>query len=507
MPAVFLDRDGTIIEDRGYLRSPAEVECFSDTVESLRLLQRVFKLFIVTNQPGIAERAIKPADVAAVHDFILEHLARFGIRIERIYCCPHRRSDGCRCIKPKPHYLRRAAREHGIDLKKSFVIGDHPHDVEFARNGGVTGIYVLTGHGARHRAELPSDALVAAGIQEATAMILAIAEQRVRRETLETQLAQAAQVLRQGGVVAVPTETVYGLAANALDAQAVARVFEIKRRPRFDPLIVHVADAEQARTVTADFPPAAEELARRFWPGPLTMVLPRSRGIPEIVTSGLPTVAVRVPDHPVALALIRQAGVPLAAPSANPFGRVSPTTARHVRDQLAHEVDFVLDGGPCRIGIESTIISLTGTKPVLLRTGGLSVEEVEEVIGPVERPLPDPDRPTAPGQLQRHYSPRTPLVLLGRDVPPADKVRAGLLSFRLPSSTEGFEAVEVLSPEGDLREAAAGLFAALHRLDAQGLDVILAEPVPHVGLGLAINDRLRRAAHTSPVGGASRDPA
>jgi len=491
--AVFLDRDGTLIEDRGHLRSPSQVAFFPDTIAALQSLGQSFRLFIVTHQPGIAEGTIQAAEVAQVNDHVVRHLARAGICIERVYCCPHRRSDDCECIKPKVYHVCMAAREFGIDLSKSFVIGDHPHDVELARNAGATGIYVLTGHGTKHRQELPAGALVASGIGEAAALILEKSGCAKRRLRPSSQTKKAAVILTKGGVVAFPTETVYGLGANAFDAAAVARIFEIKGRPRFDPLIVHICALQQAKSLVADFPLKARALARRFWPGPLTLVLPKTERVPDIVTAGLPTVAIRMPDHPLALALIRQTDAPLAAPSANPFGRVSPTTAEHVREQLGREVDMVLDGGPCRVGIESTILSLVDGKPMLLRAGGVAVEDIEAVVGPVLRPHSDPDRPVAPGQLARHYAPRTPLVLCTDDAP-TDGRRIGLLSFQEPPTTLGFTAVEVLSPGGSLREAAANLFAALHRLDSLGLDLIIAEAVPDTGLGLAINDRLGRAS-------------
>lgn len=314
-------------------------------------------------------------------------------------------------------------------------------------------------------------------------------------------LREAAVILRNGGTVAFPTETVYGLGASALDPHAVARIFEIKQRPRFDPLIVHVSSVAQGRQVARAWPDAARALTRRFWPGPLTLVLPKAEAVPDIVTAGLSTVALRMPAHPLALALIAEAGVPIAAPSANRFGSLSPTTSEHVRMQLGEAVDLVLDGGPCRVGIESTVVALSGG-PLLLRAGGTPVEEIEDVIGPVQRPGTDPERPASPGQSARHYASRTPLILcedwLEREElrDRGDSTRSGLLTLRPPRTEGPFEAVEVLSASGDLPEAAANLFAALYRLDALGLDRIVAVKVPDVGLGLAINDRLRRAAHT-----------
>lgn len=325
---------------------------------------------------------------------------------------------------------------------------------------------------------------------------LVVMEKRLSQhgeDILSEDIERAVAILKGGGVVAFPTETVYGLGASALDPVAVARIFEIKGRPRFDPLIVHVAAQEQVQDLVTELPKPAQALMRCFWPGPLTLVLPKSELVPDIVTAGLPTVAIRMPDHPVALALIRKLGVPIAAPSANLFGRVSPTTAEHVRQQLGTRVDLILDGGRCPIGVESTIVSVLDDTVTLLRPGGTPLEEIESVVGPVQRRIRASATPLAPGQLPHHYAPRTPLVLRGENLPET-ALRRGLLSFTVPTSTEGFVAVEVLSRTGNLREAAANLFAALHRLDALQLDVIVAELVPEVGLGLAINDRLRRAA-------------
>lgn len=310
-------------------------------------------------------------------------------------------------------------------------------------------------------------------------------------------VARGADIISTGGVVAFPTETVYGLGADAYNPEAVARVFEIKGRPRFDPLIVHVGDLETAKHIAAEFPELAARLADRFWPGPLTFIVQKRPVIPGIVTAGMPTVAVRMPSHPSALELIRRAGVPIAAPSANPFGRISPTTAEHVRKQLGKAVDLVIDGGPCTVGVESTIISLAGEVPVLLRPGGTPAEEIEEITGPLTVPPRRGGPPEAPGRLDSHYAPRTPLYMKPGAPPLPKSARAGLLTFRTPLESEAFAAVEVLSNKGSLREAAANLFAAIHRLDAAGLDVIIAVPLPEEGLGRAVNDRLRRAAKKS----------
>jgi L-threonylcarbamoyladenylate synthase len=309
-------------------------------------------------------------------------------------------------------------------------------------------------------------------------------------------IAEAAAVLRGGGLVAFPTETVYGLGADAMNPRAVLRVFEVKARPHFDPLIVHLAEASDLPRVAATGDARVEALARRFWPGPLTLVLPRRSEVPDLVTAGLDTVGVRVPAHPAARALLLAAATPVAAPSANPFGYVSPTTATHVAELLGLAVDVVLDGGHCRIGVESTILSLATDPPTILRPGGVPREELERALGVALAVAGPAERPLAPGQLQKHYATRTPLRLLAGpagEVPPG-RGRVGVLLLSPREEARGYAAVEVLAPDGSLATAAAALFAALRHLDALGLDLIVAEPCPESGIGHAIMDRLRRAA-------------
>lgn len=307
-----------------------------------------------------------------------------------------------------------------------------------------------------------------------------------------TDIQRAAALLGQGQVVAIPTETVYGLAANALRADAVTKIFEVKNRPFFDPLIVHIASAGDVLRYATTFPAEARQLAARFWPGPLTMLLPRNASIPDIVTSGLPTVGLRCPRHNVLLQLLARLDFPLAAPSANPFGYVSPTTAAHVEAQLGHSIPYILDGGPCQVGIESTIIGFEDGVTIL-RPGGITREEIEQVIGPVRMADRTPQKLTAPGQLDSHYSPRKRLLLgeLPVLLHQFAHVPVSVLSFQ---NDYGVENQFVLSPSGDLHEAAKNLFAALRTLDENQSHLILAEPVPDVGLGHAINDRLRRAS-------------
>ncbi len=315
--------------------------------------------------------------------------------------------------------------------------------------------------------------------------------------TIGTDIERAADLIRRGGLVAFPTETVYGLAANALDPTSVARVFQAKQRPRFDPLIVHVADPSGIDRLVAALRDPATWLIDAFWPGPLTLVLPKSQAVCDLATAGLPTVAVRMPAHPMALELLARAELPLAAPSANLFGHVSPTTALHVADQLGDRIDYILDGGACSVGIESTVLDLTGNRPILLRPGGLALERIEALIGAVGRidqRVAAEGAQRSPGMLSRHYATRTKLYVVPAHEPLPETGRMGLLATRAEPRADRYVAVEVLSQTGDLVEAAANLFSAMRRLDALGLDAIVARPVPEAGLGLAINDRLRRAA-------------
>ncbi len=309
-----------------------------------------------------------------------------------------------------------------------------------------------------------------------------------------SDIQKAAQLIQEGGLVAFPTETVYGLGADALNPYAVAEIFEVKKRPQFDPLIVHVADMRQADILVQKFPDKALRLVEKFWPGPLTVVLPKSPLVPDIVTSSMPTVAIRVPHHPMALELIRESGRPIAAPSANLFGQVSPTTADHVRQSFGRKIGMILDGGPCQVGVESTVVSFVDQEPLLLRPGGAPLEEIQALIGPVRVAAKAAGQPLAPGQLESHYAPRTPLVLGGSLESLPKGKRIGWLALQAPADPSPFAALEVLSGHQDLREAAANLFAAMRRLDEKNLDVIWALPVPDQGLGRAINDRLSKAS-------------
>ncbi len=310
------------------------------------------------------------------------------------------------------------------------------------------------------------------------------------------EVRKAAEIIRRGGLVAFPTETVYGLGADAFNPIAVARVFEVKKRPYFDPLIVHIATLKDLDRLVTEIPSKAKILIERFWPGPLTLVLFKKDEVPDIVTSGLSTVAVRMPKHPMTLQLIQIAETPIVGPSANPFGYLSPTKAEDVQEQLGDQVDFILDGGPCEVGVESTIVSFAEEDPELLRAGGIPLEEIESLIGKVIIHASEGKKPLAPGMLPRHYAPRTPILLDWDEAHRKElrEKRIGLLAFKEPKDISNFSHIEILSQKGDLREAAANLFSAMRRLDRLGLDLILAEPVPEIGLGRAIMDRLRKAS-------------
>lgn len=314
---------------------------------------------------------------------------------------------------------------------------------------------------------------------------------------------EAAQVLRGGGLVAFPTETVYGLGAHALDPAAVERIYRAKGRPAYNPLIVHVAGVDAARALSSAWPAAADRLAERFWPGPLTLVVPKAPSIPDAVSAGLPTVGVRVPAHPVAHALLEAAGIPVAAPSANRSSHVSPTTAEHVRRSLGGRIDLILDGGPTPVGIESTVLSLAGAVPTVLRPGAISVDALREVLGEVRvgggEAGGEAARPS-PGMLDRHYAPSAEVRLFDPGAREAALAKAswaagearriGVIAFA-PASAP---ATRVIEMPGDARAYAARLYAALHELEAAGCEAIWIEQVPDTPAWAGVRDRLRRAA-------------
>jgi len=313
---------------------------------------------------------------------------------------------------------------------------------------------------------------------------------------ISSDINRAATILQEGGLVAIPTETVYGLAGNIFNESAIKKIFKTKQRPLFNPLIVHVKSREYVNEVAEYIPPKATQLADAFWPGPLTLVLKKKPIIPDLITAGKDTVALRMPDHPLTQKLLNVLDFPVAAPSANPFGRISPTKAEHVANYFADELEMVLDGGPCQSGIESTIIGFDGDNPILYRLGSISKEDIEAVVGPVESITKNDTTPDAPGMLSRHYAPTTPTVLSNNVLATVMKhqgKRIGVLFFKTLFTHDRIAVAQVLSPDGSEKEAASNLYAALHDLDKMNLDVIIAERLPDHGLGASINDRLLRA--------------
>jgi len=307
---------------------------------------------------------------------------------------------------------------------------------------------------------------------------------------------QASEFLTQGELVGIPTETVYGLAGNGFNAEAVAKIFEVKNRPSFDPLILHTDSIEKIAQFVAEMPAQAKQLAEAFWPGPLTLLLPKSDKVPDIVTSGLDAVAVRIPNHPFTLELLSKLDFPLAAPSANPFSYISPTTAQHVNQHLGDKIPYILDGGNCRVGIESTIVGFPEGKATVFRKGGLSIEAIEKVIGKVEVLAHSSSKPQAPGMLAKHYAPKIPLIIgnIPELLAQEKGKTVGVISFRESYLGADNPLQFTLSASGDYAEAAQNLFASLRKLDELQPDIILAELLPEQNLGIAINDRLRRAS-------------
>ena len=308
------------------------------------------------------------------------------------------------------------------------------------------------------------------------------------------EIDEAIRLLNDGEVIGIPTETVYGLAGNALNVDAVAKIFEVKNRPSFDPLIIHTHHIERFSEYVTIVDERVYALADKFMPGPLTLLLPRKDSIPDLVTSGLENVAIRIPQHPLTLELLGRLDFPLAAPSANPFGYISPTNASHVNNQLGDKIRYILDGGDCQVGIESTIVGFVDDEAVVYRKGGLSIEEIEGVVGKVNVIEHSSSNPLAPGMLKTHYAPKKRLILLNKsEAIDASVENIGYLGFQYYHPDIPVENQLLMSPNGDFREAAKNLFGYMRQLDAMKVDVIYTELLPEKDLGRAINDRIRRA--------------
>ncbi|MFN4930508.1 MAG: L-threonylcarbamoyladenylate synthase [Bacteroidota bacterium] len=314
---------------------------------------------------------------------------------------------------------------------------------------------------------------------------------------IDTNIAAAANLLNTGEVVAIPTETVYGLAGNAYNPKAVAKIFEAKNRPYFDPLIVHTFDLSEVYQMVTHIPEPLLKLAKKYWPGPLTLLLEKKDIIPDLVTSGLPTVGIRIPNQPQTLELLSKLKFPLAAPSANPFGYVSPTSAEHVFNQLHGKIPYILDGGKCNVGLESTIVGMYDEKVTIFRMGGLSLEEIEATVGKVNSHMTGGDNPAAPGMLSSHYAPHKSIIVgdIAENLNKYDTYKIGIISFKKTYIIPDSKYCCILSVTGNMNEAAQHLFSAMRYLDNSEVDLILAEVFPNEGLGRAINDRLQRAAY------------
>lgn len=305
----------------------------------------------------------------------------------------------------------------------------------------------------------------------------------------------AKKILEAGDIVAIPTETVYGLAGNAFDTRAVLKIFQVKERPSFDPLIVHTNSVDKIKDFVQEIPELANGLMKKCWPGPLTILFKKKAIVPDLVTSGSPFVAVRIPSHALTLKLLASLDFPLAAPSANPFGYVSPTTAEHVNDQLGNKIKYIINGGPSIVGIESTIVGFDGEEPIVYRLGGISIESLEKQVGKIKTILTSSSKPASPGMLSSHYAPAKSVIIgLNKALKTFQPEEVGYLSYMELSSSVPLENQVVLSETGSLEEAASNLFAGLRKLDASSVKVIATELLPEKGIGRAINDRLKRAS-------------
>lgn len=313
---------------------------------------------------------------------------------------------------------------------------------------------------------------------------------------ISSDISKAVNILNNEDVVAIPTETVYGLAGNIYSEKAIRKIFKVKQRPLFNPLIVHLHSIDQLDEIVSDFPTKARLLAAAFWPGSLTLILKKKSKIPDLITAGKDSVAVRIPNHEVTLQLLKELSFPLAAPSANPFNRISPTSALHVESYFKKSIPMVLEGGACKNGLESTIIGFENDEPILYRLGAISIEEIEKVVGKIKVNNKNEKAPEAPGMLAKHYSPKTKTFLtddINQFLNDHKDKTIGVLCFTENIAFSNSKNVEILSKSGDLKEAASNLYAALHTLDGLHLDMIVAQRFPNIGLGKSINDRLERA--------------
>lgn len=501
--AIFFDRDGTIIDDVGFIKSITQIKFYPETFDALKMLSdEGFLLFIVTNQVGVARKHISIDELTEVNNFICNKLASEAIKIEEVYICVHDHNDNCECRKPSTYFLKKAAKKYNLDLANCYVIGDHPSDLLTARNCGAKEIYLLSGHGLKHIEEAKKITTnIVPGILSAAEWIKI--NENINRIYSPNELTdiidRSAQVLKDGGTVVVPTETVYGLGADATNPEAIKKIFSIKQRPFNDPLIVHISSLGFLSDLVEHISRKAMILIENLWPGPLTIIFKKKPIIPDIATAMLPTVAIRMPLHPIALKLINTAGLPIAAPSANLFSELSPTRFSDISKHILKRADIAIDGGDCIRGIESTIISLIDEKnPIILRAGSVSIEKIESLIGKVNIRTDSTESSEAPGLQKKHYSPKTPLFIVQNieDISMNKRKNSALLAFSNldQNSRKGFKNVNILSDNCGFRKAASLLYATLAEFDKQKLEAIYVILPENKLLGRAIRDRLIRAA-------------
>ena len=409
--------------------------------------------------------------------------------------------------KPDPTLLHRLMERMGASQENTLFVGDSNVDIQTAKNGGLTSCGVLWGFRSRQELEQEGADYLASTPEDLLTLILGEKGGRETRHLGPEDVEEAAAILRSGGLVGIPTETVYGLGANGLDPEAVAHIFEAKGRPQDNPLILHIPSADHLERYCADIPQSAFDLARACWPGPLTMILKRRPIVPDVVTAGMDTVGMRCPSHPVCRAILQAAEVPVAAPSGNTSGRPSPTTAAHMAEDMEGRIDAIVDGGPCSVGVESTIVDLTETPPRLLRPGGITLEQLESVLGRVEvdqavtRLMSAGEKPRAPGMKYRHYAPKAPVTVvagppertaehIARSLTPGD----GVICFdEFAGEFPGCQ-IQRMGPAGDKSAQARHIFDALRAFDHTEVPRIWAQCPDPSGLGLAMNNRLNKAA-------------
>ncbi len=497
--AVFLNGDGAITENLD-INFPDKIKSHSEIFDALKIISEYnFLIFIIANQRTTSGKFISKNELEKVPKLIQQLNAK-SIKIVEIFA--HDSNHNCEYRKSPTYFLRKAIEKYDINLKDSYIIGNHPSNFIMTQKYPIKSLYLLSGNGLKYRneaektnAKILPDILSAAEFIQINENLQKIYN---NNNELEEKILQASLVIKNNGTVVMPTETVYGLAANAENRKAVEKIFSIKKRPSYDPLIVHISNFEMLNKIVLEIPAKAKILMENLWPGPLTIVLRKKQIIPDIVTANLPSVAVRMPMHPIALKLIEYSG-PIAAPSANLFSQLSPTRYSDISKEIIQNANFAINGGDCIKGLESTIISfLNEDKPQLLRAGSISVEKIERLIGKISIKKSSTQSSEAPGMQKKHYSPKTPIFIIKspNDISDEKKIKSALLSFKKisPKQVSQFKITKLLTSDCDFRKAAAQLYSTLAELDKLKLKAIYTILPKKKGLGLAIADRLIRAS-------------